>query len=1104
MRQTISAIFALVVLWAFPAHAQSITSFTGACYSGASTFTTGACAAGDNIPLVWTTTGASGCSISASVGASPGSVPCGSAQTVTVQPFNTASVVYTLSCTSCVSATVTVNLTDDYTLMSSWATTKRAYGFDSAITCNTNGLNAEPVVVQPGYGTGGGGPSCFYNLDTTKAVSGTGSYLDTIPSLAGQNPDGELTIAMSPSGATTFGPGDDLYIQYRMYMPSAYLTPLAGGSGCPANLTVGGVSPSFTVGETVTDSISSASGVVLSWSGSTLYIAGGTTTVWQNGATLTGSMGGHGTTTTNNGAGSSALSGCADLTLSGISGGSLTFNAGDSLTSNTTAASGTVMVWSPSLNRLIVAGYNYPHFWTAGGTPPYKVIDSTTGTTGTITSENSSNYNGTGMKQIMFEAGDLVTPPTTSSQQSGNCYGPHLVTTLNFQQAYGQSYVGCSQVGGYGQYSPFEPAYFPGTSPQYALLSGVVGCLFVNNSSGGYATAGTPAVAPCVNYFTDEWMTVQYHFHVGPWYMIAQPGYPAMTATFSGGSSSTGNHLSSFSITSPGSNWPPNSTITICGEAYTYPVSGTQCGSDSFVLARTQNGMATSTDTAVITCTVDQYGQIPQSACTITADGSDHNAYPQGTFAVRLVPHSCCNLTRQGTVERWQAHAGQPSVLVESYPYFDFINAPANPNDWTGSQNYCGNGTCPWNYGKIWLTSYSTGRDPNAGPYNGLERWIDDLLIGTARFADPGVAVQPVTGVTIDKTHLLDGSPSVTISWTHNPESNGTTFAETGFDVERCPGQIWDCMSGAVSGATWSTIGSVASGTFAYTDSTGTFASQIYSYRVRATGGNNSDWSTPVTSALLPPTGAAAQWTGASSIQVSWVQSDEVGKFNVLRCNGVFQPKSVIGLSGQSEDDQSCLPASTSCTTSSCVGNGSVAFSTIATGLAGSTKGSTITYIDSTVTAGNPYTYRVVGATGAGSYRDFSPTSLHAAASNFAIPQSSGCTITQTSLPNGTVGTAYSQTLTESNCGAGTLTWTVTGSLPPGLSGCNSVVGTSCTISGTPTTTVGSPFGFTVQVTDGVSNTATQTYSVSISGGGGATVTRSIHSSSGIRSGGLQ
>jgi len=94
---------------------------------------------------------------------------------------------------------------------------------------------------------------------------------------------------------------------------------------------------------------------------------------------------------------------------------------------------------------------------------------------------------------------------------------------------------------------------------------------------------------------------------------------------------------------------------------------------------------------------------------------------------------------------------------------------------------------------------------------------------------------------------------------------------------------------------------------------------------------------------------------------------------------------------------------------------------------------------------------------------------------------SATCSVAPSLLPAGSVGTAYSQILTAANCGSGPFNWTITsGSLPPGLSGCNGVSGPSCTITGTPTTTSGSPFSFTVQATDGGSNTTTQSYSLTV------------------------
>jgi hypothetical protein len=82
------------------------------------------------------------------------------------------------------------------------------------------------------------------------------------------------------------------------------------------------------------------------------------------------------------------------------------------------------------------------------------------------------------------------------------------------------------------------------------------------------------------------------------------------------------------------------------------------------------------------------------------------------------------------------------------------------------------------------------------------------------------------------------------------------------------------------------------------------------------------------------------------------------------------------------------------------------------------------------------------------------------ATANLSIVVGSTLTITTTSLPGGSVGTAYSATL-KATGGAQPYTWSVSGgTLPPGLT----LNSSSGVISGTPTTTGTS--NFTIQVTD--------------------------------------
>ena len=84
--------------------------------------------------------------------------------------------------------------------------------------------------------------------------------------------------------------------------------------------------------------------------------------------------------------------------------------------------------------------------------------------------------------------------------------------------------------------------------------------------------------------------------------------------------------------------------------------------------------------------------------------------------------------------------------------------------------------------------------------------------------------------------------------------------------------------------------------------------------------------------------------------------------------------------------------------------------------------------------------------------------------------------ITTTSLPDGAVGVAYSQRVTATG-GTTPYTWAITaGALPPGLS----LNSTSGIISGTPTTA--GLAGFTMQVTDAVSATATADLSINVPG----------------------
>jgi predicted extracellular nuclease len=91
-------------------------------------------------------------------------------------------------------------------------------------------------------------------------------------------------------------------------------------------------------------------------------------------------------------------------------------------------------------------------------------------------------------------------------------------------------------------------------------------------------------------------------------------------------------------------------------------------------------------------------------------------------------------------------------------------------------------------------------------------------------------------------------------------------------------------------------------------------------------------------------------------------------------------------------------------------------------------------------------------------------------------PCAGGLTITTASpLPNGTVGQPYSVSFAASGgTGTGYAFSQIGGTLPPGLDL------TDATLSGTPTTTTGSPFTFTIQVTDSGANVAQKSFLLAV------------------------
>jgi len=84
---------------------------------------------------------------------------------------------------------------------------------------------------------------------------------------------------------------------------------------------------------------------------------------------------------------------------------------------------------------------------------------------------------------------------------------------------------------------------------------------------------------------------------------------------------------------------------------------------------------------------------------------------------------------------------------------------------------------------------------------------------------------------------------------------------------------------------------------------------------------------------------------------------------------------------------------------------------------------------------------------------------------------------TASPLPNGTVGVAYSQTFAAAGGTPPYTNWAVTGGAIPAWATLNALTGA---LTGTPPDTVGSPFSFTIQVTDSNMVTATKQFALQV------------------------
>jgi len=213
------------------------------------------------------------------------------------------------------------------------------------------------------------------------------------------------------------------------------------------------------------------------------------------------------------------------------------------------------------------------------------------------------------------------------------------------------------------------------------------------------------------------------------------------------------------------------------------------------------------------------------------------------------------NYHRDSTVELWVAEENKPSVLVISVPDYDLVHEKTEEK-----------------YGNIWLLPYNTSKDPSEN-HPVAHTWYDELIISKARIPDPGVD----TPNPPDSLSATASSQGVDLKWRANSE------AETGFQIERCAGAIYECEASQA----FKQIGSAPARAVSFADKTAG-AVKRYTYRIRAENkAGNSAYTNPASNVPKPPSDLVAVASGAG-VNLSWSDhsQDETDFIIVESCRG--------------------------------------------------------------------------------------------------------------------------------------------------------------------------------------------------------------------------
>jgi len=123
----------------------------------------------------------------------------------------------------------------------------RCEGFESNVAQDVSGVYADP-----GQDADNGGNGGFTHgfVDTALAASGNSSFHFVIPAFAPQDSSGSVHLDFSSTLSTSFGQGQEFYVQWRQNMDTAYLTnTYLNGSSCPPPDGTARVNPSDCPGD---------------------------------------------------------------------------------------------------------------------------------------------------------------------------------------------------------------------------------------------------------------------------------------------------------------------------------------------------------------------------------------------------------------------------------------------------------------------------------------------------------------------------------------------------------------------------------------------------------------------------------------------------------------------------------------------------------------------------------------------------------------------------------------------------------------------------------------------------------------------------------------